>query len=164
MGKKELLYTGNKLSLNYFNNLIETNGWKAFATIHAGMHHQLRIILRYKFNKDEKDKPLGHHEEKWKIIKNKYFSPLVKDLFITGIIDKSLKNKLLNFNNERNKQLGHINIYDSKEVPDEKIKQLCESGIEICVALDDIIKSSLFLPSHYNHIKTPIGHNPKRLQ
>jgi len=101
MSKKELLYTGNKLSLNYFNNLIETNIWKAFATIHWGIHHQLRIILRYKFNKDENGKPLSYHKEKWKIIEDKFFAPLVKDLFITGIIDEPLKgkpkNKVLNF-------------------------------------------------------------------
>lgn len=144
MSKKELLYTGNKLSLNYFNDLIEKNVWKTFAIIYAGMHRQLRIILRYKFNKDENGKPFGHHQEKWKIIENKLFAPLVKDLFITGIIDEPLKSKLLNFNNKRNKKLGHINIYDGKEISDEEIKELCENGIDICIALDNIIKSILF--------------------
>ncbi|MBI4152218.1 hypothetical protein HY495_00775 [Candidatus Woesearchaeota archaeon] len=144
MSKKELLYTGNKLSLNYFNNLIETNIWKAFATIHAGIHHQLRIILRYKFDKDENGKPFGNHKEKWKIIEDKSFAQILRDLFITGIIDEPLKNKLSNFNNKRNRQLGHINIYDGKEVSDEEIKELCKSGIEIGVSLDDIIKLILF--------------------
>lgn len=142
--KEELLYKCNKLSLDYFDNLMKQNVWKAFATIHSGIHHQLRIILRYKFAKNEKGEPLGNHPEKWKIIENKRFYNLVNDLFITGIITKDVKQKLLNFNSNRNKKLGHINIYEKSEISDDEIIKLCQQGLEIIKRLDKIIQNIFF--------------------
>ncbi|MBI2546903.1 MAG: hypothetical protein HYW23_00465 [Candidatus Aenigmarchaeota archaeon] len=139
-----LLYNGNKLSLDYFDNLLKQNIWKAFATIHAGIHHQMKIILRYKFNKDENDQPLGNHPEKWNIVNKKYFAPLAKDLFILGIIKKDFEEEILRFNSDRNDKLGHINIYESAEPSDDEIKQICLNGVEIVKELDKIIHDTFF--------------------
>ena len=144
--KKELYYVGNKLSLEYFDNLINSNVWKAFATIHSGVHQQLRIILRYKYNKDKRGKPLGYHKEKWNIILRKTFDNLIKDLFIIGIIEEPLKTKLIHFNLARNKLLGHIDIYERTEVDDKEIEKICILGLEICILLDEIIKK-IFNPT-----------------
>ena len=139
--EEKLLYNCNKLSLDYLNKLVETNAWKAFATIHAGIHHQLCMILRYKFKKDNS---LNLHKEKWNIIKKKYFAPLVNDLFVVGLIENPLKTKLLDFNTKRNQKLGHINIYEKIEIPDEEIKEICLDGIEIIKELDKIIETIFF--------------------
>ena len=143
---ERLIYNGNKLSIGYFDRLLNENVWKAFATIHAGIHHQMKIILRYKFNKNEKEEFIGNHEEKWNIIEKKYFAPLVKDLFVIGLIDESLKSKLTNFNDSRNKKLGHINIYEKTEPSDNEIKQICLQGIDIVKELDEIIHDIIFPP------------------
>ncbi len=139
-----LIYNGNKLSLEYFDNLLSENVWKALATIYAGIHHQMKIILRYRFNKNEKGEFLGNHVEKWNIINKKYFTPLFKDLFAIGLIEENLKSKLAKFNKVRNDMLGHINIYEHVEPSDDEIKQICLEGIEIVKELDKIIHDIFF--------------------
>ncbi len=139
-----LIYNGNKLSLEYFDKLINENVWKAFATIHAGIHHQMKIIMRYKFNKNEKGEFLGNHVEKWNIISRKYFAPLFKDLFAVGLINETLKSKLFNFNKARNDMMGHINIYEQIEPSDDEIRKVCLDGIEIVKELDKIIYDIFF--------------------
>ncbi len=139
-----MLYNCNKLSLKYFDELMKQNVWKAFAIIHSGIHHQMKIILRYKFRNNNAGKPLGYHPEKWNIITQKRFFGLLNDLFITGLITKELKEKIEIFNKNRNEKIGHINVYDGTEISDEEIKEICMQGIDIIKDLDKVIQGIFF--------------------
>jgi len=140
----KLLYNGNKLDLEYFKELMEVNVWKAFATIHSGIHHQMKIILLYHSKGNRNRDFFKHYRKRWKIIKRKMFHPLLNDLFVCGIINDNLHQEIADFNTNRNRKLGHINIYEKVEVPDKQIRTLCERGVKISKELDKILSSVLF--------------------
>jgi hypothetical protein len=141
---ERLLYNCNKLSLEYFDKILNENVWKAFTTIHAGIHHQMRFILWYKSIKNNEIASSTHPNKKWDLIYDKRFAGIVNDLFITGAIDENFKGKILTFNTHRNRKIGHIDIYEAKEPSDEEIRQICLEGIEIIKGLDEIIHNILF--------------------
>jgi len=141
--EETFLYNAGGLSLPYFKSLIASNVWKAFAIIHAGIHHQMRIILTYHGGKIRKSS--NDHAKRWKLITEKKFGKCIDDLYIIEAIDEDLYSKLKDFNAKRNRELGHINLYERKEEPkDEDIKKHCIQGVEIAKLLDGVIRNCLF--------------------
>lgn len=137
-----------KIDLEYLDRLLNQSVWKAFATIHAGIHNQMKLIILFKFKKQEKGVAFGdfRSSKKWEFLKDKKreFSELANYLFVTGIIEEDFRDEILKFNKHRNTKLGHINIYAENEISDEDIKKLCLDGIKIIKELDEIFQEILF--------------------
>ncbi len=135
-----------ELDLEYLDRLINQNVWKAFATIHAGIHEQMRVILLYRFQKTKKGVAFGvGNPEKRKFLNDndRGFFELANYLFVTEIIEEDFRDEILKFNKSRNKKLGHINVYKT-EISDEDVKELCLDGIAIMGKLDEIIQDIFF--------------------
>ncbi|MBI2657715.1 hypothetical protein HYX08_03395 [Candidatus Woesearchaeota archaeon] len=133
-----------KLSKKYFEELIKENIWKALAVIHAGIHHQMRMI--HHIHKFKTEKLLINNPEKtWAFIQKKKFSQITIDLYTIGLINDDLMEKIKGFNTMRNHKLGHIDIYSISNIPSDKdIEEVCKKGMEVAIELDGVIHSILF--------------------
>ncbi len=141
-----------KLDLEYLDGLLNKNVWKAFTTIHAGIHQQMKTILVYKFKKHEEGVAFGAgNSEKSKFLKDRRFFELMNYLFVTGIIEEGFRKKIEDFNIGINKKLAHIDVYEKTETSDEDIKKLCLDGIEIIKELDKILQEIFFGKIIINH-------------
>ena len=141
--EERFIYNIKGISLEYFQELVNSNVWKAFAIIYAGIHHQMKIILVYK---DKIKVSTNNHAKRWTIINNKSFFQCIDDLYIIEAINDELHQELKEFNTNRNKKLGHLDAYQKLDISDETINNICLHGIKLSKKLDKIIHS-IFFPS-----------------
>jgi len=134
--EEKLLYSCNKLSVGYFNRLIEENIWKAFLHIHSGLHHQIRIFLWQEAN-------LGNLTKPWDKFSDTYFGTLTNELK-GKVLDETLVADLKKFNQDRVEKFAHIDVYKKKELSDEEIKNLCKVGLNLLSRMDEEIKNIIF--------------------
>lgn len=140
--EERFVYNIGGLSLEYFNTLIKENVWKAFAVIHAGIHHQMKIILTY--YKDKVKTSANNHEIRWNLIDKKTFSQCIDDLYIIEAIGDKLREELKRFNTDRNNKLAHLDPYKKREINNEELKKVCDEGVEIARQLDKVIHDCFF--------------------
>ena len=140
--EERFIYNIGGLSLEYFNTLIKENIWKAFAVIHTGIHHQMKIILTY--YKHKVKTLVNNHEISWKFIDKKTFSQCIDDLYISEAIGDKLREELKRFNTDRNNKLAHLDPYKKREITNEELKKVCEGGVEVARQLDKVIHDCFF--------------------
>jgi hypothetical protein len=134
-----------KMNLEYIEKTLEENPYKAFIVIHAALHHQMQILIRYGY--ENVSKYPGDHPAKWKLITKetfRTFSSCVNSLFIISLISKKLRDKLLKFNTDRNKIIGHIDVYKQDEPTIQTITKICRRGILLIKELDKDITYIFF--------------------
>lgn len=143
----------NEPALQYLRSLVDSNPWKAFVIIHASLKSQIEYMLYYL--------PEAHHIKmivssqtiidtseqrslRWKIITSLRYRESVDSLLVGCLIDKTLRDRLVNFNNDRNKMVAHIG--HGKVAKDATIRKSCLKGFELLKEINRIFAQK-FLPS-----------------
>ena len=146
-----------KSYLQFLQNQIDTNPWKAFVIIHATLENQMRYILyflpkAYKIEKifsSQTKFGKGYYPLRWKkIIGMRSFAALVDTLLVICAIDQTLRENLMNFNNDRNKMVAHLG--ERKVVRDTTIRKSCLKGFELVKEMNDVIRRIFFPDSFAN--------------
>jgi hypothetical protein len=122
----------------YLDGLMETNHYKAFIVIHTTLMEQMRHALFFRFTKDEPDL-------RWSLILKHFqsFRLLTEICFIVGIIDRTLKEKLIKLNRDRNEIIGHLHPGLKADVPDQRVLEICRRGLDLMKELNEDITKIL---------------------
>ena len=144
----------NKPRLEYLQNLIDGNPWKAFVFIHATLGCQMRYTLYFLPKAYQLGKIFSYQTKfgeeyyslRWNKIIEMPFMALVNALVVACVIDQTLRDKLINFNKDRNKMVAHIG--EGKVVRDTTIRKSCLKGFEYVKEMNDVIRR-IFFPDSF---------------
>jgi hypothetical protein len=129
----------HQADFEYLDELIRTNHYKAFIVIHTVLMEQMRHALFFKFTKDE-----AHL--RWGLILEHFqsFRLLTETCFIVGIIDRTLREKLIKLNSERNETIGHLRPALRDDISDQRVLEICRKGLDLMKDLNEAITKIIF--------------------
>lgn len=119
----------------YLDELIRKNHYKAFIAIHTTLMEQMRHALFFRFTKDEP-------ALRWSLILEHFqsFRLQTEICFIVGIIDRTLREKLIKLNSDRNEIIGHLDPGLKADVSDQRVLEICRRGLDLMKELNEAIK------------------------
>lgn len=116
----------------------EQKHWEALFSLHTMIHYQLQMLLLQSFKRRNQGKNIADdhlYNTRWKLLQQRlrYFRETVDICFIAQAIDDGLRDKLIKFNQTRDK-IAHKLIQEPITAKD--LKKACSMGLKLLEKLE----------------------------